>query len=293
MVSNHSISNLLSDHYLILFNINCHKPHTCTKTIYIRQLKKLDHSIFFDNFQSLYSKNLHNSSIDAFNSAICTTLNSLAPLKTKIVSSKPHYPWYTNELSYYKRSLRLSEKHWRKNISDTRFYDIFILKGKSYQSLITSTKKIYYTNAIRLAKNDYRAIYKITDMLLNRTKTKLLTSDQPSILVTKFDEFFHSKLMNIVSTLRVSPVTQPDIPANRFNKFIYPSPIYILNLITSTKYASPLDHIPIQLLILLAPKLNNHITRIITESLQSGRVPDSMKIDMIRPILKKQNLDVS
>ena len=165
MVSNLSISNLLSDHYLILFNINCHKSHTCTKTIYIGQLKKLDHSIFFDNFQSLYSKNLHNPSIDAFNSSICTTLYSLATIKIKIVSNKPHYPWYTNELSSSKSSLRLSEKHWRKNISDTRFYDIFILKRKSYQSLITSTKKIYYTNAISLAKNDYREMYKITDML--------------------------------------------------------------------------------------------------------------------------------
>ena len=130
-------------------------------------------------------------------------------------------------------------------------------------------------------------------MLLNRTKTKSFPSDKSSILVTKFDEFFHSKLMNIISTLCVSPVNQPDIPANRFNTFIYPSPTYILKLITSTKCASSLDPIPIQLLILLAPKLSNHITRIINESLQSGIVPDSMKIAMIRPILKKQNLDVS
>ena len=130
-------------------------------------------------------------------------------------------------------------------------------------------------------------------MLLNRTKTKSFTSDKSSILVTKFDEFFHSKLMNIISTLCVSPVNQPEIPANRFNTFIYPSPTYILKLITSTKCASSLDPIPIQLLILLAPKLSNHITRIINESLQSGIVPDSMKIAMIRPILKKQNLDVS
>ena len=86
--------------------------------------------------------------------------------------------------------------------------------------------------------------------------------------------------MNIVYTLCVSPVTQPEIPANRFNTFIYPSPTYILKLITSTKCASSLDHIPIQLLLLLTPKLNNKIIRIITEFLQSGIVPDSMKIDM-------------
>ena len=127
-------------------------------------------------------------------------------------------------------------------------------------------------------------------MLLNRTKTKSFPSDKSSILVTKFDEFVHSKLMNIISTLCVSPVNQPDIPANRFNTFIYPSPTYILKLITSTKCASSLDPIPIQLLILLAPKLSNHITRIINESLQSGIVPDSMKIAMIRPILKKTKL---
>ena len=84
------------------------------------------------------------------------------------------------------------------------------------------------------------------------------------------------------------PPPQPDIPANRFNTFIYPSPTYILKIITSTKCASSLDPIPIQLLILLAPKLINHITRIITESLQSGIVPDPMKIAMIRPILKNK-----
>ena len=129
--------------------------------------------------------------------------------------------------------------------------------------------------------------------MLNRTNTKSFPSDQSSILVTKFDEFFNSKLMNIISILCISPVTQPDIPDNRFNTFIYPSTTYILKLITSTKCANSLDPIPIQLLILLAPKLSNHITLIITESLQSGIVPDSMKIAMIRPILNKKNLDVS
>ena len=72
---------------------------------------------------------------------------------------------------------------------------------------------------------------------------------------------------------------------------LYPS---LLKLITSTKYTSSFDPITIQHILLLASKLNNHITRIITESLQSGIVPNSMKIAMIRPILKKkQNLDVS
>ena len=100
---------LITDHYMIKFNINIKKNVPIVKLIKYRSINKINIKDFIDNILSSLEGNILSSLL--LNDCLTSTLNKFAPIKRLNITYHAHSPWYNNELEAMKRKLRRFEKN--------------------------------------------------------------------------------------------------------------------------------------------------------------------------------------
>jgi hypothetical protein len=92
-------------------------------------------------------------------------VDSCAPLKTCIVSSRPSAPWYTENISKERWKCRQLERRWRKSGLDMdkqQYYD----QCKRVKDAIKSSKMNYYSAFILENKSDHKVLFNTIGCLL-------------------------------------------------------------------------------------------------------------------------------
>uniref|UniRef100_A0A669C0Q9 Reverse transcriptase domain-containing protein n=1 Tax=Oreochromis niloticus TaxID=8128 RepID=A0A669C0Q9_ORENI len=234
--------------------------------------------------------------VNNFTSSLRTTLDTVAPVKTKVSNQKYLTPWYNSQTHSLKQITRKLERKWRV----TNFEDDHLAWRNSlllYKKALRKARTSYYSSLIEENKNNPRFLFSTVARL---TKVR---STEPTIPLTltsnDFMNFFTNKIVIIrekitnnhptdviLSTATLSTI---DIHLDSF------SPIdlsELTSIITSSKPSTCLlDPIPTKLLKEVLPLINASILNMINLSLIIGYVPQAFKVAVVKPLLKKPSLD--
>ena len=159
---------------------------------------------------------------------------------------------------------------------------------------LSNTKQKYYSNKIIECAGDTKMLHSITNKLLVDQHTQQLPSDDDDThLANIFCDYFAQKIDNIRNNFTLTTETEETLPQDiKFDQFRPVSIDEIRKVITSYNSKScELDPIPTWLLKLCIDELLPLLTSIINKSFEYGVFPIKFKQALIRPLLKKHNLD--
>ena len=162
-------------------------------------------------------------------------------------------------------------------------------------TLISSSKKEFYSSIITENISDPRVLFSCFDKMVNRKSEKMLPHfKDPSELADRFADFFVEKISRIRTNLNNgnenSPSEQPhSVP--RLSDF-EPTNSKELSIFVSSsaRKSSVLDPIPGIVMSDCLHVLLPAITRIVNLSLTTGTVPSKMKEASLSPLLKQPSL---
>ena len=234
--------------------------------------------------------------VNTYNSTLSSSLNQLAPLKTKTVTFTHSAPWYTPELHKLKKQLRKLER-----LRNKTGLTVHALAYKDhmdiYRSAINTARTTHYSGIIHSGSSNPRTLFATINKLL-KPQDNISSTFTPEKCNT-FALFFHSKIQSIHNQLASSSAITPDLepalpppPNHQLSAFSPITTADISKTISSLKSStSPLDPLPSDLVKTCSTSLTPLITDIINSSLTSGTVPKPLKLAAVTPLLKKPGLD--
>ena len=165
----------MSDHFAVQCKLDFAKPPLERKEVIFRKIRSID----FDNFRyelecsSLVShpSEVLDVLVEQYNKTLEALLDSHAPLKRKMVTIRPHTPWYTEEIATEKRKRRSLERRWRSSRQPSD-YQNYVIQCDVVNNLLSKSKASYYRDVIENSKHDQRVLFQTVNKLLH---TKLET----------------------------------------------------------------------------------------------------------------------
>ena len=303
----HSWSSMdpqLSDHKVIHTKLHLIKPRLPRQERQYRKLRSVDPAAFRNDVIkcALFTSEACNvvDLCDQYDSELLKVVDSHAPLKTCIVSSRPSAPWYTEDISKEKCKRRQLERRWRKSGLDMdkqQYYD----QCKRVRDIIKSSKMNYYSAFILENKSDHKVLFNTIDRLLHRKSEKHYpTCNSTAELCNSFANFFSEKIVAIRQEIDGLPNADSS-DFERIDEMIIDSELTELFTTSveelsalvgkiSTKSCS-LDPVPASLLKNCITDLLPVICQVVNLSFESTIMPTSMKQALLSPLLKKQTLN--
>uniref|UniRef100_A0A669FAZ4 Reverse transcriptase domain-containing protein n=1 Tax=Oreochromis niloticus TaxID=8128 RepID=A0A669FAZ4_ORENI len=306
---------LLSDHFLITFTFTIIDYTAVESRLYqsrclsesaVTKFKNIIHPLLSS---SMPCTNIEQSSylnatptevdylVNNFTSSLRTTLDTVAPVKTKVSNPKSLTPWYNSQTRSLKQITRKLERKWRvTNLEDHHlaWRNSLLLYKKALRKARTS----YYSSLIEENKNNPRFLFSTVARL-----TKSQSSTEPTIPLTltsnDFMNFFTNKIFIIREKITNNHPTDVILSTATFStinvKLDSFSPIDLSELTSIINPSKPstclLDPIPTKLLKEVLPLINASNLNMINLSLIIGHVPQAFKVAVVKPLLKKPSLD--
>ncbi len=291
----------LSDHFSVDFSLNINKNSHVKKEIAYRDVKNIDLDSLKDDIKQIDFKQSENVTelAQSYQENLENIFNKHAPIVEKTVILRPNTKWYTKLIREQKVIRRRKERKWRKSRLENDFND-FRKQCDFVNLLLNEGKSEFYSNQIIENSNDKRRLFQITKKILNANPDTRLPD--VSNVADSFCNYFVDKIVRIRSDIKSSSdsLADLDIIKNEIFKINgvsldYFSPTTteeVRKVINSMSTATcELDPIPTNILKSCCDELLPVITDIVNLSLKSGQVPSDLKRAIIKPLLKKNNLD--
>ena len=287
-------SALPSDHSAILCSLDISPPTRTKHTVTRRNLKSINLDTFSSDASRLLSEKSQNLT-EHFDTTLRHLLDTHAPVTTRHLPNRPPAPWLTPEIAHAKRARRRAERRWRKT-KLTVHKQIFHTARRRVSTLISSAKNTYFQNKIITSSSSKQLFTTMNHLLGTQKNSPLPTTHSHEELPTVFSNYFTTKIQTLRENLDTTPCQPcpPDPPfsGSSLRTFTPISQEELLKTIRSMSLKTcELDPLPASLYSDCLPALLPSITDIINTSLKSGTVPDSFKSAIVRPLLKKHNLD--
>ena len=296
---------LFSDHHWVFFNISRSSSMHQVDEIAYRKIKLIS----TDAFAGDISRELDWLDADKldlepclalYNSTLMSILDQHTPIKKKSVPNWKGVPWITKAIRDEIRKCRWMEHIWRHDRENLDRYQDFCSQCRLVSNLLFATEKEYYHANFHEHSGNIKQVFKLCNCLLGWKKEQ---SFPPGLnnqeLADTFNKFFITKITNISSNLLEQDtwksVTQPGnclIP-NALMKF-WPLSCEDVSKIVLSSPAKTCNADPILtgLLKSVQPAIIHHLTKLVNESLQTGKFPDDLKQALVTPLLKKPSLDL-
>ena len=297
----------VNDHLMIKWKMKGSKKVQQLKTVNYRRWRHVDTALFQEDLAKQLEQLSDMTSYDLnhlakwYKMQLEELADKHAPIVTKKVNDD-HNPWYNNEIREMKREQR---QHERKYLRTKLFADHQIFRNFSHQfnRKIKQAKQDYLSSKITECNQDYKKIYSITNSLMGKKIQNSFpksTSDQA--LADSFIDYFSDKVKIIHHELENE---YHQLPKNRHPNLIeedhcFPSltsftpateeEVQKITMKLSNKQCI-LDPVPTYFLKKILPSLLSFITHIVNRSLAQGYMPDCLKTALIRPVIKKNDLD--
>uniref|UniRef100_A0A669CVV3 Reverse transcriptase domain-containing protein n=1 Tax=Oreochromis niloticus TaxID=8128 RepID=A0A669CVV3_ORENI len=306
-ISNIAVTDIaLSDHFCISFdsNILANIPNQSKITVRKRFLKENSAEYFklmytSTLFKSPTSTNTHsvNKLTDDFLSKILDMMDKIAPFKVKTVSSKKKSPWRSDPLvCNEKRECRRAERKWRKTRLQVHC-EIYKERLNKYQLALKDARESFFSEIIHINNNNARTLFATVERL-----TSPPVAIAPELSSTRacneFANFFIEKILKIrrsIGTLvstpipTLSPISTYAEKMTHFQTINQSSLDKIIENLSSATCC--LDILPTGFLKKVLPAIREDLIQIVNASILSGVFPKALKTAVIKPILKKKNLD--
>ena len=295
VVASTSVADLVSDHFAVHATLNFAKISRQRKVITSRCLKRLDHNALSEEAErSLQAITIPSSATDyavKLDATLLSVLDKLAPKETRTMTIRPNSQWMTDEILQAKREKRRSERQWRKSGLQSHFI-AYQEKRNQLTSMIQTAKSTYEHDRIASCGHDQRALFRHVQTLLNHDDGAACP-----LSASQLSDFFTRKIAQIRLSFNDTAYSPHALDRNM------PSSLSRFKTVTLEEtnrviHASPtkscdLDPWPAWILKkhlqIVAPAL----TDLINCSLLSGEFPQSWKMALITPIVKKPSLDPS
>ena len=214
----------------------------------------------------------------------------------KKVREKRTVPWYNSNTHALKKETRSLERKWRKTN-----LEVFIIAWKnsmsSYRQALKTARAEHIHKLIENNQNNPRFLFSTVARLTNNQTPPDLNI--PSQLNSNdFMNFFTDKIDNIRNTITNVDSTASNTlvlsiaPKDKLQCFTTIGQEELNKLITASKPTTCLlDPVPTKLLKELLPVAEKPLLNIINSSLSLGHVPKPFKLAVIKPLIKKPQLD--
>ena len=196
------------------------KPPLKKKSVQYRKLSNVNISALREDLRSssLFSQTHSNTNelVESFNTTLSKLLEIHAPLLKKNITTRPHVPWFCDEIKAIERRRRKAEKLWRKTNKESDLMQFKFIKNKA-NHLMHRAKCDFYTRIVNENSHNQSKLFSIAKNLLT-PKNNLSFSDHQdkNCLVNELGQYFISKIDTIRSQFNsndshtsTSPATSP------------------------------------------------------------------------------------
>lgn len=292
---------VISDHSAIQLQLTLRKPQFMKKTLTFRNLRSLNcDALKTDISSSSLIRDCDNvdvnTLVDKYDKILRQIIDSHAPVKHRTVTLRPKAPWYTSEIDEQKRIRRSLERKWRSSRleSDRNQYKN---QCNLVNNLIHNSKSAHYTQLIKDGASDQKTLFKTVSRLLHKNAPICYPSSPDTrILANSFADFFTDKVEKIQQKIaekdcgQINPLPDTDLCSSEFSNFCSINAENISVVIRRVARKScDLDPMPAVVLLDCLDVLLPVITKIINLSLETGTMPDPLKVALLTPLLKKPN----
>ncbi len=304
-ITNCVVDDFLSDHAVVLMDLNMTKPPKSTKMVRFRRNQNVDLNVL----ESQIDENLRNTVdsdnlqqlVDNFNQALSDAYTKQAPLIEKNVVIRPPTPWTYDDIKEDKATRRKLERRWRHTglqIDRDRLREF----QNSYNNKLNEFRNRQYAEMIEKNKDDPTTLFKVINKSLHRNQSSPLptglTNEQ---LAEKFSQFFTEKIDKIRTSIDDQKaqlgeeIEMDEVPGTEstFSEFELLTEDEVKKIILSfPNKQCGLDPLPLSMLKECLPVILGHITRIVNLSLRMGDLSPNLKKAIIVPLLKKLGLEL-
>ena len=131
---------------------------------------------------------------DCFNMTLTDILDKHAPLKTRIMITRPKIPWFNDDIKQLKRKRRRLEKKALKTDLPGDWNNYHKVRNQ-YSALLKSAHVNYYSNLIDQCAGDSRKLFRVVNSLSREPlETALSDHDDPTKLAHEFGTFLLKKI---------------------------------------------------------------------------------------------------
>lgn len=304
-----TVSDLPSDHDAVLCSIAFERPNASKLHFKHRKLKNIDRNalkvdLLSHPLCSEIANDLSDSCTDVndltdlYNHTLRELLNTHAPEMSRSVTLRPNAPWYNDFLRNLKRQKRQHERKYR--ITGLEVHrQMYRNKCQEYTTALNSAKADYYSTLIKDA--DQSKLFSVIDNLFKVKPVPPLPSyESLHSLAEDFNNFFVTKTQVLRDNLQKSGLNSlnmsimPNSSPCQFSfaEFDAVSENSVKDLILQSKSKScMLDPAPTSIVKQLVDVIAKPLTRIINVSLSSGIFPSCLKKGIVRPTIKKHDLN--
>lgn len=290
----------LSDHLAVQCRLNFFKQPQEVKRIVYRKLRSIDMKSFCSDLENspllTHSVSEISALVHQYNNILKSLLDRYAPEKSRTVRSRRTVPWFTDDIMKAKRKRRKMERRWRSSKSEID-HQRFTEQCIAVNALVKEAKETYYASVIDSNKGNQRTLFNCIDALLNKKcEPRYPSSTTEDNLAQLFINFFDDKIKILRESLPSVNTTIDfgnDVHPNCELLSFQPVTMNQVSILIKSKKLKccALDPIPSTILKQCLPILLPVITNIVNLSLTSATVPDSLKIALLLPLLKKVSLD--
>ena len=279
------VDMLLSDHFVISFDLLLRKPIREKRKIISRNIRAICMYDFRTNVPYLLGSATQSNSTDSlgvYNTCLRQLLDRHDPLVTRTVTDRTSAPWMTLEIKQAKVQRRLAERTWCES-------------GLAVHREIYVKQHILVSNMISKAKKDY-VYHKIVNcgssQELFRLSSMLPSNISPESLPDTFNEFFVHTIDEIRRNFdpdRPIPNDPVEFSGTVFAEFQPVTEDFVKTVVQQIpKKSCDLDPIPTSVPL---DEIIPIVTSIMNKSLSSGIVPQCFKHALVKPLLKKVSFD--
>ena len=275
------------------------------KVVTYCKLKAISPTDFGSNItQALAKADLHNLQLSSclmlYNTLLSDTMDKHAPEKTKEVSNRRKILWFNDEVSEAIRSRRKAECKWLldKNNPD-KFLEIYWAQ-RTVTNILNQAEKNYYCKLVKDNCTNTKKTFTICDNLQGRNQDLPLLPGFMNEEFTKcFNNFFILKITKIRDTLAANqdqlplpPIShQRVVPCRDTFRVLSEDEVSAIVRKSPTKSCEA-DPVTTALLKEILPDITPLLIAVVNKSLQTGIFLDDLKEALVKPQLKKINLDL-
>ena len=226
-----------SDHFAVIFAIDCAKPSLPKRRIDIRKWRSIDTEDLNRKLQELSPQ--ISTAVDpftAYDALMSTLMEELAPTSSIVITERPDTPWYNSDLRHLKTECRRLERKWKSSGLEIDHKE----KRKELRRIGDQVKKDFITTKLCNASST-KDTYNILNQLLHKGKPQPQTQDQSDQqLADSFADFFSEKIARVRGSLQQSPPTITGSNSSLPTRTDIQTPMTSFNHVTSDQIAKVL-----------------------------------------------------
>ena len=301
--------HLLSDHNFVHWKLRVGKvDKMLTKTT--RSTKDFNHSRFGrracdelqDKVVNVGKRDL-GSLVDAYNRTLTNIMDDLAPEKTTVLKVNHRQPWFNDKILQELKLRKWKERVWRQDPTEYN-YIAFYNQRRFVSNTIKTAQRNFYLKAISDNKNNYKYLFDLTNgLLFRKQESRYPDAGSKEELANGFNEFFKNKIDKIMEKLKsdedgisIGPqyLESELLTSCEFSEFRPVTEDKLVSIIKATPTKScESDPITTKLLKEHLDSILPALVKLVNTSLQDGTFLDNLKEALLRPLIKKNGLELN